>query len=147
MKLVRFNARNYVFIISEEDRVMVLKEHWHGVDLNKLPGGGMELGEGMIECLNREISEEFELWTPLEYRHVYTPTHCFSSCFRPEEQLILNYFRSTEKVHERSWLLRIDDNLLGLHWLPLSRQSALWFTLDTDREAFLSLLDQLEIED
>lgn len=140
VELLRFNARCYVFIISTDDQVMVLREHWHGVDLNKLPGGGMELGEGMMECLDREIQEEFAAHEPLTYTHVFTPTHCFSSRFRPEEQLILNYFVANERVNQARWSLLVDENLLGMEWLPLEESSAKWFTLETDRAAFRALL-------
>lgn len=144
-ELVRFNSRVYVFILSDQGRIMGMKEHWHGVDLNKLPGGGQNLGEGMLECLDREIREEFSLWTPLEYHHLYTPTHCFSSRFRPEEQLILNYFHTGEHTSERAWELNPaeGENLLGIEWLPLEPESAQWFTLETDRNAFLALLKKL----
>ena len=57
----KFTPRCYAFIQNEEGAVLVLRELWSGVHLNKLPGGGQEVGEGMHECLNREIEEEFSL--------------------------------------------------------------------------------------
>jgi len=123
-----------------------MQERWQGVDLQKLPGGGLELGEGMIECLDREITEEFEMWKPLTWKHHYVPTHCFASRFRPEEQLILNYFIADQRVEEQHWQITPNDpNLLALKWLSLEPASAEWFTLESDRAAFMKLLQSLEI--
>ena len=110
----------------------------------KSMGGGQELGEGMHECLNREIEEEFTHFSKITaWKHVYTPAHAFSSKFRPNEQLILNYFMASNKVDGHDWALRTDENLLGMYWLAPKKESAAWFTLDNDRDAFLAFLEEL----
>lgn len=139
--LERFNARCYALICSDKGRLLVLKERWRGVDLQKLPGGGLELGEGMLECLDREISEEFESSQSLTWAHFHCPTHCFSSQFRPEEQLLLNYFLAEEQVHEGHWSIIPDDpNILELVWLDIEPSNVHWFTLESDRDAFMKLV-------
>lgn len=139
--MIRFNARCYALIRSEENRVLVMMERWQGVDLNKLPGGGLEFGEGLLDCIHREISEEFEASETKTYKHLFTPTHCFSSRFKPQEQLLLNYFTNEVPAHEASWkLIKGDKNLLGMQWLELEEENAAWFTLESDRQAFLALL-------
>lgn len=139
--LERFNARCYAMICSDKGRLLVLKERWRGVDLQKLPGGGLELGEGMLECLDREISEEFAASQPLTWAHFHCPTHCFSSQFRPEEQLLLNYFLAEEKVDEEQWAIIPDDpNILELVWLDIDTSNVHWFTLESDRDAFMKLV-------
>jgi hypothetical protein len=50
-----------------------MQERWQGVDLNKFPGGGLELGEGLLECIHREIDEEFSSSEKLAYSHFFTP--------------------------------------------------------------------------
>ena len=40
----KFTPRCYAFIQNELGEVLVLRERWSGMDLNKLPGGGQELG-------------------------------------------------------------------------------------------------------
>ncbi|MAZ96347.1 MAG: hypothetical protein CMP53_02355 [Flavobacteriales bacterium] len=140
-KMIAFNARCYAIIKSQNNRVLVMKERWHGVDLQKFPGGGLELGEGLLECISREIEEEFRYSQTLEYVHCFTPTDCFSSRFKPREQLLLNYFTNTEAAQEDQWeLIANDENLLGIQWLELTKENAYWFTLDSDKNAFLSLL-------
>lgn len=119
-----------------------MKERWQGVDLNKFPGGGLELGEGLLECIHREIAEEFSSSEKLEYRHFFTPTECFASRFKPQEQLLLNYFTNSTEADEQQWsLIPNDPNLLGMQWLELKAENAQWFTLQSDKDAFLKLLE------
>lgn len=140
--MIKFNARCYAVIRSSQDRVLVMMERWKGVDLNKFPGGGLELGEGLLECIYREIDEEFERNEHLNYKHLHTPTGCFSSRFKPQEQLLLNYFTNRENAEETNWeLIPNDPNLLGIKWLELKAENAEWLTLESDKEAFLALLD------
>jgi 8-oxo-dGTP diphosphatase len=137
-EIKRFNARCYAFIVSTQNKVLVMNERWKGADLQKLPGGGLELGEGMIECL--------EAWQPLTWKHHYVPTHCFTSQFRPDEQLILNYFLADQRVEQSQWrIIPEDENLLGMQWLPLENASAQWFTLESDRDAFTKLVEALKV--
>ena len=140
----KFTPRCYAFIQNEEGAVLVLRELWSGVHLNKLPGGGQEVGEGMHECLNREIHEEFSAFSgPLNWTHIYTPTHAFVSRFRPDEQLILNYFKAHEAVVAGQWVLKTDENLLQMLWLPAVEESTTWFTLENDKAAFQAFLKTL----
>ena len=140
--MIKFNARCYALIRSNKNRVLVMMERWQGVGLNKFPGEGLELGEGLLECIYREIDEEFLESERLNYKHLYTPTHCFASRFKPTEQLLLNYFASEELANEELWtLIPGDENLLGMKWLELKAENASWFTLESDREAFLTLLE------
>lgn len=140
--MIKFNARCYALIRSNQNRVLVMMERWQGVDLNKFPGGGLELGEGLLECIYREIDEEFQESEHLSYRHLFTPTECFASRFKPNEQLLLNYFTSQALAKEELWkLIPRDKNLLGMKWLELKAENAEWFTLESDRKAFLTLLE------
>lgn len=141
-EMIKFNARCYALIRSNQNRVLVMMERWQGVDLNKFPGGGLELGEGLLECIYREIDEEFQESEHLSYRHLFTPTECFASRFKPNEQLLLNYFTSQALAKEELWkLIPGDKNLLGMKWLELKAENAEWFTLESDRKAFLTLLE------
>ena len=141
-EMIKFNARCYVLIRSKQNRILVMQERWQGVDLNKFPGGGLELGEGLLECIHREITEEFSSSEKLAYSHFFTPTECFASRFKPQEQLLLNYFTNSTEADEQQWsLIPNDPNLLGMQWLELKAENAQWFTLQSDKDAFLKLLE------
>jgi ADP-ribose pyrophosphatase YjhB (NUDIX family) len=141
---IKFTCRCYAFILNAHREVLVMKEFWSGTHLNKLPGGGQELGEGMHQCLNRELQEEFAKHQSCTWRHLFTPEHAFVSKFRPDEQLILNYFVANEEAKTEAWeLIAGDANLLGMEWLPLLPENTLWFTLEADQLAFKALLDHL----
>jgi len=144
VKARKFTARCYALIVSKSNRLLVMKERWRGVHLNKLPGGGLELGEGLFDCLNRELEEEFTSYETCKWSHLHTPTHYFTSQFRPDEQLLLNYFTAVEPVNEQLWALNPEEseNLLGIEWLELHEENRSWFTLESDRDAFDLLLDR-----
>ncbi|HCP40745.1 MAG TPA: hypothetical protein DIT65_03040, partial [Cryomorphaceae bacterium] len=89
--------------------------------------------------------EEFSSFHgPLNRAHIYTPTHAFVSRFRPEEQLILNYFKAQQPVAADQWVLQTDENLLQMLWLPAVKESTSWFTLENDKAAFLAFLKTLD---
>ena len=142
VKAMKFTARCYALIVSDNGRLLVMKERWRGVDLNKLQGGGLELGEGLLECLNRELKEEFACFEPCQWSHLHTTTHYFTSQFRPDEQLLLTYFKAVAPVKEQRWALNPEEseNLLGIEWLSLRKENRSWFTLESDRDAFDKLV-------
>ena len=144
IKARTFTARCYALIVRKSNRLLVMKERWRGVHLNKLPGGGLELGGGLLECLNRELEEEFTSYETCQWSHLHTPTHYFTSQFRPDEQLLLNYFKAVAPVNEQLWTLNPEEseNLLGIEWLELHKKNRSWFTLESDRDAFDLLLER-----
>ena len=60
MKIKNFNVRVYAICIQNK-KLLVIKEPFVGKMVTKLPGGGLELGEGPAECLVREFKEELNL--------------------------------------------------------------------------------------
>jgi ADP-ribose pyrophosphatase YjhB (NUDIX family) len=51
-ELNSFNVRAYAICVHE-NKVLSVKEKYEDVVYSKLPGGGLEFGEGLIECLHR----------------------------------------------------------------------------------------------
>lgn len=72
--------------------ILVSDELVHGQYISKFPGGGLEFGEGTIECLKREMMEEtgheFEIGD-----HFYTTDFFVPSAFDPSSQVISVYYR------------------------------------------------------
>jgi 8-oxo-dGTP pyrophosphatase MutT (NUDIX family) len=57
--------------LNENQELMALDEGYAGEKLVKLPGGGLEFGEGTLECLHREFAEELNLKIEV-LEHFYT---------------------------------------------------------------------------
>ena len=86
-----FNIRVYGILINDNREVLVSDELVRGVRLTKFCGGGLEFGEGTIDCLRREFVEEMNLKVEV-VRHLYTTDFFQRSAFNPEHQIISIYY-------------------------------------------------------
>lgn len=89
----RYNIRVYALIIHE-GKILITDEERGGNRMTKFPGGGLEWGEGIADCLKRECMEEMQQ-LPLSYEHFYTTDFFMQSAFREDDQLISIYFKVT----------------------------------------------------
>ncbi|MBC7936126.1 MAG: NUDIX domain-containing protein [Rhizobacter sp.] len=86
-----FNIRVYGILINEQKQVLVSDEYIRGNYYTKFCGGGLEKGEGTIDCLKREFMEEMNL--PVEVTaHLYTTDFYQQSAFNPDHQIISIYY-------------------------------------------------------
>lgn len=90
MSVSRFNIRVYGLLIHN-GRVLVSEEVIKGAQVTKFPGGGMEPGEGALDCLRREIKEELAV-EALDPVHFYTTDFFQLSAYRPEDQIVSIYY-------------------------------------------------------
>jgi len=82
----------YAIIINERDEVLISDEYMVDTYMTKFPGGGLEWGEGTIDCLKREAVEEFG--QPIEIiEHFYTTDYYQKALFYEDTQLICIYYR------------------------------------------------------
>lgn len=86
-----FNVRVYGILIDSNNRVLVSDEFIRGDYFTKLPGGGMELGEGTRDCLKREFKEETGL-DVIVGDHIYTTDFFQISAFNNKDQIISIYY-------------------------------------------------------
>ncbi|MBK9191902.1 MAG: NUDIX hydrolase [Crocinitomicaceae bacterium] len=90
MEITNFNLRVYGLLISD-DRILITHEHRKGIDMTKFPGGGLEKGEGLKDCLIREFREE--LGIGIEVGELfYVNDFLQVSAFNSSEQLISFYY-------------------------------------------------------
>jgi ADP-ribose pyrophosphatase YjhB (NUDIX family) len=85
-----YNIRVYGLLI-EQNSVLVSDEVYNGIYMTKFPGGGHEIGEGLIECLKREFMEELALEINIK-QHFYTTDFYVQSFFNKNHQLISIYY-------------------------------------------------------
>mgnify|MGYP005605794595 CR=1 FL=1 len=89
-----FNIRVYGILINEQKQVLVSDEFIRGQYYTKFCGGGLEFGEGTIDCLRREFMEEMRLHVDVT-SHLYTTDFYQQSAFNPEHQIISIYYYVT----------------------------------------------------
>ncbi len=139
-----FNVRVYGVLLDEQKRVLVADEFIHGHFVTKLPGGGLEFGEGTRDCLKREFMEETGLEVTIG-EHIYTTDFFQLSSFRPNEQVISIYYRvHTNQAHT----LQVKESMFDFEpsaiadpmgeaevfrWVVRERFNADCFTLPIDK--------------
>ena len=86
-----FNVRVYGILINENAEVLLMDETRYGRSFTKFPGGGLEWGEGLEECLIREFQEELGIRIEVKGL-IYVNPFFVKSAFNPVEQLIAMYY-------------------------------------------------------
>jgi ADP-ribose pyrophosphatase YjhB (NUDIX family) len=87
-----FNVRVYGILLDDEKRLLVSDEFIRGEYITKLPGGGVEIGEGTRDCLQREFKEETGLDVTVG-EHLYTTDFFQISAFNLTDQIISIYYQ------------------------------------------------------
>jgi len=147
-----FNVRVYGLLFDSQKRLLVSDERIKGKHYTKLPGGGLEFGEGTRDCLKREFLEETGLdVTVLD--HVYTTDFFQISAFNPAHQIISIYYKVTcnEPIHLDTISTPFDfraDQLNDAHkdaeifrWVPHHELHPNVFSLPIDKIVIERLLN------
>jgi len=92
MKPKGFTIRVYGILTDAQKGVLVTDELENGRRFTKFPGGGLELGEGIKDCLLREWQEELNQSIEI-IEHIYTTDFYQPSAFHPDKQVISVYYR------------------------------------------------------
>lgn len=123
----RFNVRIYGICI-QQGMLLISEELIRGNWIVKLPGGGLEWGEGPHDCLRREWQEELGLDIEVG-DHFYT-THFFQPSAFDDSQVLSIYYR----VSFSSGQLPISQNSgERCRWVHLADVSQSLFTLPIDK--------------
>jgi 8-oxo-dGTP pyrophosphatase MutT (NUDIX family) len=89
--MAKINVRVYGILLDNHQRLLVSDEFIRGGYFTKLPGGGLEFGEGTRDCLKREFMEETGLSVNIG-DHIYTTDYYQPSAFHPGDQIISIYY-------------------------------------------------------
>jgi len=81
-------------MINNQQQVLVSDEYIRGGYYTKFPGGGLEFGEGTLECIVREWQEELGQDVKV-VEHIYTTDFFQISAFDNETQIISIYYLVT----------------------------------------------------
>ena len=133
MQITNFNLRVYGLLIID-NQILITDENRGGMHMTKFPGGGLEKGEGLRDCLKREFIEELELEVSVGDLF-YTNDFLQVSAFKPSDQLhSFYYFVSAEKEVEivtKTGMPAAGEQYF--RWLEVDKLNPLEFTFPIDR--------------
>lgn len=136
-----FNVRVYGLLVVE-NKLLVADEIIKGTLYTKLPGGGLEWGEGTRDCLQREFMEELNLQVTVG-KHVYTTDFFQQSAWNREHQVLSIYYEVlTTKLPEdlrnanadnRYRIPSADGNAETFRFVPVDEELINVLTLPIDK--------------
>ena len=127
----KINVRVYATIVKDK-KVLVLHEEYVGEQLMKFPGGGLEFGESVLECVQRELDEELNIKVK-NIEHLYTQEDFLVSKFRNSEQLLTIYYLA--EMLDENELLIMDPCIDKIEWVSLETEENT-FPLPIDKIVF-----------
>lgn len=136
-EIKRFNVRVYGLLINEGNEILLSSEQRDDFSFTKFPGGGLELGEGVLACLKREFKEELRINVEA-IDHYYTTDFFQRSAFRKNEQIIsIYYLIKSDEVHKVKDGMEAYDVKDGdkhhLHWEKINDLSTKELTFPIDQ--------------
>lgn len=134
-EIKNFNLRVYGILLNEGS-VLVTDENRGGIMMTKFPGGGLEKGEGLTDCLIREFREELDI----EIRvgdFFYVNEFLQVSAFSKQDQLLSFYYKVTshelEKIPLVDDLKTVAENEQHFRWVDLRDLDTEWFRFPIDK--------------
>jgi 8-oxo-dGTP diphosphatase len=139
--LNQFNIRVYAIIYNSTCNAILVSDEFHlDTRMTKFPGGGLDFGEGTIDCIKREALEEFgQEITDLE--HFYTTDYFQKALFFDNQQLISIYYKAkfaesprfsiSEKAYDYG---KEENGKISFRWLALNEITSNTFTFPIDQK-------------
>ena len=147
-----FNVRVYGILLDEDRGLLVSDEFIRGNYITKLPGGGLEIGEGTRDGLAREFMEEAGIEVHVG-DHFYTTDYFQISAFNNKDQIISIYYlvhtadtiiiQTKAKAFDFLPEQVADPNGTAEHlrWVPFNALSEDAMTLPIDKVAINMLIE------
>ena len=140
-----FNVRVYGILISKGN-VLVSDEYIKGKHITKFPGGGLEFGEGTIDCVIREFKEEMDLNIEV-LNHFYTTDFFVTSAFNTNSQVISIYYLVNAldplnfKISTKEFDFDEKEGAQSFRWIALDEIKESNFTFVIDKKIAELLTD------
>jgi ADP-ribose pyrophosphatase YjhB (NUDIX family) len=144
-------VRVYGVLIDPSYGLLVSDEFIRGDFFTKLPGGGLEFGEGTRDCLVREFKEETGLDITVG-DHIYTTDFYQPSAFKAGDQILSIYYyvqaMSLEPLQTRATAFDFSPDEIAnkngqaehTRWIPLKMLSEEAMSLPIDKIVVATLL-------
>ena len=140
-----FNVRVYGLLINEDNQILISDEQSGERIFSKFPGGGVEIGEGLIDALKREFMEECNAEIEV-LSHFYTTDFYEQSSFNDSQ--ILSIYYLVREVNPLQLIFKTTafdfdtGNLQSFRWVNLDVLSPDEVTFKTEKTVVELLLKQ-----
>lgn len=131
----QFTLRVYGLLLHN-GHILVSDELIKGQHITKFPGGGLEFGEGLKDCLVREIREEIGV-EALDPVHFYTTDFFQQSAFHTTPMQVVSVYY-TFRVADAAAIPVITEPFNGING-PGDQEVFRWLRIEGGREEDLSL--------
>ncbi len=144
----KFTIRVYGLFLNDRSELLVIDEYQLDTAMTKFPGGGLEYGEGPVDCLKREAMEEMN--QPIAVgEHFYT-THFFQPAFFYEEVQLLSIYYKAELLEPEHFTAskrafdfeKKKNGNMSFRWVPLKDIRAEMFTFPVDQHVVKMILER-----
>lgn len=134
--IVSYNLRVYGLLIVDH-QILLTDEYRAGMIMTKFPGGGLEKGEGLADCLIREFEEELAI--SIEVKNLYYVNDFLQvSAFDSSQQLISFYYivetKECDHIPDPIELTELKVNEQSFRWVNLNDLDPTTFTFPIDKK-------------
>ena len=127
-QLNKFTIRVYGIVLNKRNEILLSDEFQLGTKMTKFPGGGLEFGEGTIDCLKREFLEECNGQEIKNIHHFYTTDFYQKALFYQNHQLLsIYYFAELQEPLQ----FKISKKSFDFDNLTEGKQSFRWVKIKT----------------
>jgi len=138
-KTNQFNIRVYGLLVNSSNEVLVVDEYIKDELITKFPGGGLEFGEGIKECLIREFIEE--TGNKVKVGELFFVNENFVPSFFNKKQQIISFYylvtaskKFTINYEAKEFEFEeYNDDIQGFRWLPIKKLKVAEFDLPIDK--------------
>jgi 8-oxo-dGTP pyrophosphatase MutT (NUDIX family) len=141
---IKYVLRVYALIINEKREILLSDEYQLDMKMVKFPGGGMEYGEGTIDCLQREAREEFGQ-TLTNIRHFYTTDYYQPALFYKDHQLVSIYYLADFsgpilfRISQKPFDIPEKNGQQSFRWAPLKDLEPAELNFPIDQKVLVKL--------
>jgi len=146
----KITIRIYGIVINDKNKILLTDEFRLGMRMTKFPGGGLEFGEGTIDCLRREFREEMNQEIE-NISHFYTTDFFQQTRLLPEPHQIISIYYLADllnpenlKTTNKKFDFEDIDGAQTFRWAKIEDLVAEDFTFPIDKVVLEMLKDDYE---
>ena len=136
------NIRVYGILINS-NKILLVEENVRERRILKFPGGGLEFGEGTIDCLQREFREELGMEIR-DIKHFYPTDFFVHSFLDPNDQVVSIYYLCAMDEQNINYSL---DTTMEYKWVDIKDINEDMFALPIDKVVAWKIMKELKNEE